>query len=353
MIAIVAACVSSESHGGRFARPTQRGYGDSVGDGLRIERYRSGTEASITGLLRRYHAEDPRGTSLFATDRYDGPARGHAEITLCAWSDDTLLGYATALFAQACRLDPQASVHDVEVAIRTDPLRTDRWQVQARLFDGLLATWRDGVRFGKPSALRCRIRLSASRTKELAFFAERGMRCDCVRMWMTRSLTSPLPAPQPPDRVEVRRSPFQSQEHAREYAQREAMAFQATKPATRRVSELSRLWHGGSPIVALAPSAEVVGGVLAYWWSPIDPGFTEHVFVLPGWRRIGVARALLCTAMRYLRAEGRSTARLAVLGRNLPARKLYSSLGYKPCFREIQGSIVIGERIRPQAHPRP
>jgi len=56
---------------------------------------------------------------------------------------------------------------------------------------------------------------------------------------------------------------------------------------------------------------------------------TENIFVLPQWRRRGVAKAFITEALNNLKEEGKTIATLCVDGDNKPAINLYKSLGYR------------------------
>lgn len=66
--------------------------------------------------------------------------------------------------------------------------------------------------------------------------------------------------------------------------------------------------------------------------------YIERLVVSPGYRRLGMARALLEAAEKLGRQEGKETAGLHVSGVNFPALKLYEDLGFEEAHR--QRSIV-------------
>jgi ribosomal protein S18 acetylase RimI-like enzyme len=84
----------------------------------------------------------------------------------------------------------------------------------------------------------------------------------------------------------------------------------------------------------------VVGSVMAYHDpNPAEDGgrvgLTEYVFVLPEWRRRGVARYLLAESLRYLKARDVDYACLEVLVENVHALSLYEDLDYRRLRAEI------------------
>jgi ribosomal protein S18 acetylase RimI-like enzyme len=82
----------------------------------------------------------------------------------------------------------------------------------------------------------------------------------------------------------------------------------------------------------------VAGNVMVYY-DPAQPpeaerfGATEWVFVLPQWRRRGVARYLLQEGLAYLREHRLDYAELQVFSDNRQALGLYEAVGYR-LYRE-------------------
>jgi GNAT superfamily N-acetyltransferase len=72
---------------------------------------------------------------------------------------------------------------------------------------------------------------------------------------------------------------------------------------------------------------------------PGDCAFVAELVVRAGYRRTGVARALLDTAERYARDAGASELRIGVLSQNAPARALYLSEGFAPYNETLAKSL--------------
>jgi ribosomal protein S18 acetylase RimI-like enzyme len=56
----------------------------------------------------------------------------------------------------------------------------------------------------------------------------------------------------------------------------------------------------------------------------------------PEYRRRGIATALVLSACDTLRSEGYRYAYLGTHGDNLPARRVYERIGFKPVFNTIK-----------------
>lgn len=55
----------------------------------------------------------------------------------------------------------------------------------------------------------------------------------------------------------------------------------------------------------------------------------ENIFTIPDYRHQGIARAIIATGLQHLKTQGQKEATLTVLGTNLPAIKLYLSMGFQ------------------------
>jgi ribosomal protein S18 acetylase RimI-like enzyme len=103
----------------------------------------------------------------------------------------------------------------------------------------------------------------------------------------------------------------------------------------------SKHWSAGTSFTAFA-GERVVGSVaIRYQPGSRVAGKTEMVFVVPEWRRRGIARYLLKESLLYLRERGLAFAELEMDSENEPARALYRSLGYHVCQDEISLGLLL------------
>ncbi|HEY7347036.1 MAG TPA: GNAT family N-acetyltransferase [Ktedonobacterales bacterium] len=75
--------------------------------------------------------------------------------------------------------------------------------------------------------------------------------------------------------------------------------------------------------------------VLAPATLPTQVGYIKRVVVHPDYRGHGIAHQLMKTLIAFSRAEGISFLDLHVFEQNLPAIRLYESLGFQEGHREI------------------
>lgn len=164
---------------------------------------------------------------------------------------------------------------------------------------------------------------------------------------MRRGLSTPIPDVPSPEGVAVRSWRMETEAEQIEYYKAYNRAFQNQG---RDLDELrhfmkSERWSAGTTFTAYIDQ-EIVGSVMVYY-DPDDQrneekiGFTEHVFVLPSWRRRGIAKYLLREGLRYLKMRGLAEAELEVVSDNRRALAVYESLGY----RVLQEELSLGFRL--------
>jgi GNAT superfamily N-acetyltransferase len=122
--------------------------------------------------------------------------------------------------------------------------------------------------------------------------------------------------------------------------------------------QVSTAFFGNSPTVQ-AHVAEVNGEVaaMALWflnfstWDGVAGIFVEDLFVRPGFRRRGLARALLAALAAECRNNGYTRLSWAVLQWNSDAIALYDEIGAQP-QREWTTYRLSGSRLAELAGPR-
>ena len=97
----------------------------------------------------------------------------------------------------------------------------------------------------------------------------------------------------------------------------------------------SPLWGTGTTIAAFDQHHQLVGNVLVYRDDTQQCGIMDDVFVLPEWRRRGIAKALINEGLKYFRTCGIEDVRLEVKQSNNPAVSLYTIMGYTIINEEV------------------
>lgn len=85
---------------------------------------------------------------------------------------------------------------------------------------------------------------------------------------------------------------------------------------------------------------EIIGSVMT-WGLGEERSATENIFVVPEWRRKGIAIAFITEALKFLKDKGKKQATLGVFGDNGKAIALYKSLGYKMVDTILQFGIDV------------
>ena len=98
---------------------------------------------------------------------------------------------------------------------------------------------------------------------------------------------------------------------------------------------MSRLWQGGTTITAFVDD-KIIGSVMA-----LSNGLIDYVFVLPEYRRKGLASALVSKALEYLKKQNHSQAWLEVYSHNLAAVSLYQNFGFEIFQKEISLGLTL------------
>lgn len=92
-------------------------------------------------------------------------------------------------------------------------------------------------------------------------------------------------------------------------------------------TKTSRLW-----VAATETAAQTVVGVIVCWLL-VDEIHIATLSIKTEWRRSGIARELLCTALSSMQAEGAISATLDVRESNTAAQKLYEGFGFEVVAR--------------------
>ena len=95
-------------------------------------------------------------------------------------------------------------------------------------------------------------------------------------------------------------------------------------------------YHRDLDVVAVAPDG-VIASYVNGWIDPINQiGDFGPLGALPAYRRQGLTRAVLLEALRRMKAHGMNRVCVSTGESNLPARRLYESIGFKIVNRYLQ-----------------
>jgi ribosomal protein S18 acetylase RimI-like enzyme len=141
-----------------------------------------------------------------------------------------------------------------------------------------------------------------------------------------RDLKEPVPAAALEEGLESVFVPMDSQEEREAYLELEAEIWPDTPLGMERLLEYQEhpLW---TSIVVRDAGGAVAGSLMV--WQEEQNGIIEDVFVREPWRRRGIAKVLLVSAMQYLKEHGLDQVQLIAMAANESALSLYESVGFQ------------------------
>jgi len=161
--------------------------------------------------------------------------------------------------------------------------------------------------------------------------------------WMRRDVKEPVPDLSTTQGLEVRAWRMKTETEQRAYLEAYDAAFRGGGKPLEELQRFmrSKQWPVGTTFTAFAGERGV--GSVAAWYRPSSQvaGKTEMLFVVPEWRRCGIASYLLKETPLYLRERGLAFAELEMDSENEPAGAPYRWLGYHVCQDEISLGLLL------------
>ncbi len=316
-----------------------------MADGLTIRNFEPGDAARVTAL-QAWCVQACPDTSVFEPGFWLSPGfDGGANILCAVTGDGTLIGYVSILPAHTS--EPLGGARVLAMDLRVAPTLENG----GHLRDALL---RRAVECA--GALKKKLRakeavLSATYFSDgrpsIEYLLANGFVRYDVCYQMQRDLSRPIPTVPAPDGVEVRPWRISTKRERRKYVKAFESVFGdgSWDPDTLQHFVQSDMWSDGAALTAFDGLA-VAGSVMAYYdpdpgRNPDRIGHTENVFVVPEWRRRGLARYLLRESLTYLKARGMAAAQLEPRGDNDPALAAYEGMGYRVVQEELSLGLVL------------
>ncbi|MNB80489.1 ribosomal-protein-alanine N-acetyltransferase [compost metagenome] len=161
---------------------------------------------------------------------------------------------------------------------------------------------------------------------EQSYYLKRGFTIYESIVILKYDLSRPVPAYPLPEEVQIRPFLLNNDEAREKYTLAEQDSFDGVAWSLNHLA-----WMQGTPEIVnfCAFSGDQFLGNTSTWRISDSHSVTENVFVIPQWRSRGIARNLLCTALAYLKEQGKSVATLGTYGTNKKAIRLYTQLGYE------------------------
>lgn len=168
--------------------------------------------------------------------------------------------------------------------------------------------------------------IDADNLQELSYYLARGFTIYDTIVVFKFDLNRDIPRYPLPEGVRVLPFALDNSEALDKYHQAELASFDDVAWSLNHLR-----WMQGAPEMTnfCAFSGNELIGNTSTWKISEERSATENVFVTPEWRKKGVARKIICTALEHLKKQGKTIATLGTHGTNRKAIRLYTEIGYE------------------------
>jgi GNAT superfamily N-acetyltransferase len=198
--------------------------------------------------------------------------------------------------------------------------------IKAALIEALIGRARE-IKAGYPEKrIIMAQHLDTDDFEELSFCLARGFTiCDTIVVYKF-DLSREIPKYPLPEGVLIKPTALDHGEAQEKYHQAELASFDGVAWSLNHLG-----WMQGSPEIInfCAFHGDQLIGNTSTWRITEERSATENVFVIPEWQKKGIARNIICTALEYLKEQGKSIATLGTYGNNKKAIRLYTQIGYE------------------------
>ncbi|OKP88172.1 hypothetical protein A3844_08755 [Paenibacillus helianthi] len=162
--------------------------------------------------------------------------------------------------------------------------------------------------------------------KELCYYLARGFTIFDTIVVFKYDLEQEIPRYPLPDGVQVQPFVLDNSEALEKYHQAELASFDGVAWSMNQLSWM----QGAQEMVNFCAfhGSELIANT-STWRISEERSATENVFVIPEWQKQGIARNIICTALDYLKTQGKTIATLGTHGNNQKAIRLYTQIGYE------------------------
>jgi ribosomal protein S18 acetylase RimI-like enzyme len=280
-------------------------------------------------------------TSRFPLGFWHGPGFDQGRNIFCAANEqEGLLGYAALSPTYVSR---HLKARVLWLDVRADPERADAEAIKDILFEKAYTRAHEIARELPDEKVAMSATYFVEGEASIEYLQAKGFQHYQTCYTMRRDLHEPMPDMTLPAGVEVRPWRMENEAEQQTYLAAYDIAFQDESKNLEELQHFmqSEHWSVGTTFTAFA-SDQIVGSV-AIWYHPDSKwaGKTEAVFVIPQWRRRGIARYLLREAMLCLQERGLAHAELEMDSTNEPALTLYESLGYHVYKEEVSLGLLL------------
>ncbi|WP_160687615.1 GNAT family N-acetyltransferase [Clostridium sp. C2-6-12] len=221
----------------------------------------------------------------------------------------------------------QDYIYRLCVNIRINPSYEAHKNLRSSLMDVILDRAKQIKKDYPGKKIRVIRYISADNNEEMDLFISKGFIAYRNSLVMKRDLTEEIKPCDSSPEFRIVNWKMETADEVKSYVETDAKCNDGAAWNFDTVS-----WMRYSPewatFAAFSKDNEFLGGVMTYLITE-ERSATENIFVLPEWRRKGVAKAFITEALKYLKNNGKTMATLCTDGDNKPAINLYKSLGYR------------------------
>ena len=302
---------------------------------ITIQPFSTSHMTAIAELQSAYTAVYP-DAAVIPGEVYLFPAFEAGRNVFCAVDENgNLEGYAP-LYPVLMRERNSSLPHTLWVEVKTNPACEDSNEIKDQLFERLLIRARELTDDYPGHPIYLTFQYFPSESASIAYVLSKGCQYTESVFTMRRDLSTEIPSLLPPQGIVIRCWRMESQAEQQQYVQARNECF---PEAPIDVGEWqyfmqSPQWSVGTTLAAFDGN-ELIGNVAVFWDEPENErsgqkiGFTEYIFVRPGWRGKNIARRLICAGLEHLQQQGMAEAHLEVRVKNQGALHLYLDLGYE------------------------
>lgn len=299
-----------------------------------IRNFKPGDVAPISRLQKKYNKAVP-DSSIVQAEVYNSPEFEGGKNVFCAFNEeDELVGYAPIYPVLATEESGYLNVLWAE--IKVDPKFNEKKLLRDMLFDRMMARAAE-IRNNAPvkDTKICFCHYSTE-TDSINYILSKGFKpCEGIYNMM-RDLSEPIMQYEVPEGLNIIEWKMETREERAKYINAYNIAF-PEKPWNVEGLEhfmKSDMWVGGTTMTAF-DGTDIAGSIMLYWKTDGETeqgkrqAYTENIFVMPQWRKKGVASCLISKGLSHLAQQGAKYALLEVRANNIKALDIYKRMGYK------------------------
>lgn len=264
-----------------------------------IENYNSGYAQKLRSFLDSYSKIYPQAKVL-PTEYYTyHPSFAGGRNIYCVFDEAGNIIVLALLFPV---LREESEAHIIWTTLMASPMIEANLMVKDRLWDLIYQRAREIKRELPRGKVRLEVDCLSKQVGEIAYFIGKGILPYGSRYQMVKALSRPIGNLELNQELRIVEEPVQ--------------------------------WQSGITITALSKEDQEVGNITACLEQD-GTGTLEEIFVLPSWRRKGIAKYLITQGLFYLKEKGAEHVYLEVLDQNRTALNLYRSMGFEILRKEL------------------